>query len=241
MLIQYTLKLLIPFLEFGARTQYKYGKRSVPKSQLAVSFSKFAGLISDSRMLWRLFGLLPIIQWMSSLERSPPANRRLLTIERLQALSMLGYYPLEHLYYFGAHKIYPISAQRLSKLALWSTRFWAAYVVLQFLHIKEDMDALSERAARLKQARRAQLAGKAAESANEIAEKAGAREELSHEYESIKKRKLAIIQDFIINLAYFPQTIHWSLEKGAFSNDIWTTIFGFVAAVASFKRGYETA
>lgn len=65
---------------------------------------------------------------------------------------MLFYYPLEHLYYLRTHDIIPFSvALRLpfarkpmsielnaTKLALWSTRAWAVYLVLQFYHLRED-------------------------------------------------------------------------------------------------------
>ena len=80
---------------------------------------------------------------------------------------MLAYYPLEHLYYLLSHDIIPdkitlpsITAfipfirtkpssknipLDLGKLGLWSTRFWAAYVVLQLAHLREDNKLLQLR------------------------------------------------------------------------------------------------
>lgn len=80
---------------------------------------------------------------------------------------MLAYYPLEHLYYLLSHDIIPdkialpsatafvpfIRTQPssksiqldLGKLGLWSTRFWAAYVVLQLAHLREDSKLLQMR------------------------------------------------------------------------------------------------
>ena len=74
--------------------------------------------------------MLPIIQWLVSIEKSQPATRKLLTIERLQGWSMLAYYPLEHVYYLASHKLLPwkLSRRTIDALGLWSTRFWAAYV-----------------------------------------------------------------------------------------------------------------
>ena len=67
----------------------------------------------------------------------------------------MAYYPLEHLYYFRANSLLPATlaipflSKRLSlninKLALWSTRFWALYVFLQFAHLKEDLKLLKLR------------------------------------------------------------------------------------------------
>lgn len=104
---------------------------------------------------------------MIALERSPPPTRRLRTIERLQGWSMLAYYPLEHLYYLLSHSAIPdklplpsltafIPFVRtkpgtkhipldLGALGVWSTRFWAAYVVLQIAHLREDSKLLAVR------------------------------------------------------------------------------------------------
>ena len=70
---------------------------------------------------------------------------------------MLAYYPLEHLYYLLTHSIIPnkLPVPSLSggkgipldagKLGIWSTRFWAAYVVLQLAHLQEDNKLLGMR------------------------------------------------------------------------------------------------
>ena len=80
---------------------------------------------------------------------------------------MLAYYPLEHLYYLLSHSVIPdklplpsltafIPFVRtrpsdkhipldLGTLSVWSTRFWAAYVVLQLSHLREDGKLLTAR------------------------------------------------------------------------------------------------
>lgn len=101
------------------------------------------------------------------MERNPPPTRRLLTIERLQGWSMLAYYPLEHIYYMLTHDIIPttfalptlaslipfVASKPSGKLvtlnrgafAIWSCRFWATYIILQFVHMKEDFKLLKLR------------------------------------------------------------------------------------------------
>ena len=108
-------------------------------------------------------GLLPIFDWLVTLERKPPVTRKLHTIERLQAWSMLGYYPLEHIYWLLSHSIIPstmtfpslfpelrllekpagkqiiLNGGQLSRISI---RFWLAYIVLQFMHFTEDSKRL---------------------------------------------------------------------------------------------------
>ena len=149
-------------------------------------------------------GLLPILKWLISLERSPPATRNLLTIERLQGWSMLAYYPLEHVYYLASHGIIPTvftsplslftSKKRklsldLSTFGLWSCRCWAVYVVLHFAHLLEDRKLLKQRYNSLRKAKGTGLT--------------------QGEKFEIRQRWDAFWSEVIINLGYFPLTIHW--------------------------------
>lgn len=158
-------------------------------------------------MFWKqltdeFLGLLPIYQWLTSLERMPPPTRKLLTIERLQGWSMIAYYPLEHLYYLCAHSILPstfslpLSKKRISLdinwLGLWSTRFWAVYVLLQFAHLREDRQLLKMQERSLSRAKGKGKAG------DDIAEKA-----------EIEKRWDALVNELVVNVGYLPLTIHW--------------------------------
>ena len=91
------------------------------------------------------------------MERDPPPTRALLTIERLQAWSMLAYYPLEHLYYLRTRNLIPATIPSImslfrrswrrihlnaNSLVKWSCRAWAVYVILQFAHLIEDRKLL---------------------------------------------------------------------------------------------------
>lgn len=257
MVIQYAAKLLIPILHLRARLQHRAGFRKDPFSTAAPALNKLASTVSDARMLWRIWGLLPIFQWLISLERSPPPTRRLLTIERAQGWSMLAYYPMEHLYYLLSHEIIPssislpfsrsssspssplpsttasltpssaapskgppASPRTLSldstALSLWSTRFWALYVVLQFAHLREDRALLLRR------------------------ERVLSKEKVKgQEHAELKRRWDAWWNELAVNVGYLPLTVHWSLEQGLFKNDIWVSIFGFAAAIASFRSGWK--
>ena len=113
---------------------------------------------------------------------------------------MLIYYPLEHLYYFTSHSILPPrispSPSVNAKVILWSCRAWAAYVVLQFLHLREDWKLLKLRERALKR-----------NSGTPI----GVGEGSSTFVEDIEvaQRKSAIWNEFLVNVGYLPLTLHW--------------------------------
>lgn len=147
-------------------------------------------------------GLLPIFQWMISMERNPPPTRTLHTIERLQGWSMLGYYPLEHLYYLRAHNLIPTSIPALSailgrsskrislngnKLILWSSRFWLLYVVLQFAHLREDRKLLLTRQRNLRKGKGLSVEDK----------------------EDLRKRWDSLGNELVANAANLPLALHW--------------------------------
>lgn len=231
-LIQYTLKLIVPFLHWRARLQHRAGIRKDATSNAAPSLASFTSIISDARMLGRFWGLLPIFQWMISMERNPPPTRTLHTIERLQGWSMLGYYPLEHLYYLRAHNLIPTSIPALSailgrsskrislngnKLILWSSRFWLLYVVLQFAHLREDRKLLLTRQRNLRKGKGLSVEDK----------------------EDLRKRWDSLGNELVANAANLPLALHWSLESGIFANDIWVTIFSLINGIATFRGGWK--
>jgi len=231
-LIQYTLKLLVPFLHLRARLQHRAGIRKDATSHAAPSLASFANIISDAKMLGRFWGLLSIFQWMISMERNPPPTRTLHTIERLQGWSMLGFYPLEHLYYLRVHDLIPTSipafsvilgrrSKRISldagKLILWSCRCWLLYVVLQFAHLREDRKLLLTRQKNLKKGK-----GLSAE-----------------DKEDLRNRWDAFWNELVANAANLPVALHWSLESGLFGNDIWVTVFSLINGIAAFRGGWR--
>ena len=117
---------------------------------------------------------------------------------------MLFYYPLEHLYYLRIHDIVPPSvALRLpfarkpvtikfdaSNLALWSTRAWAVYLILQFYHLREDF--------RLWKAQRKALQRVKEPSADDDAER-----------RNLSQRWDAMVNELLGSIANLPLALHW--------------------------------
>ncbi|EKM78827.1 hypothetical protein AGABI1DRAFT_114405 [Agaricus bisporus var. burnettii JB137-S8] len=233
MVIQYTIKLIVPFLRLRARLQHRAGLRHEPISRAANACAKFDNMLGDSRTLWRFVGLLPILQWLISLERNQQPTRNIHVIERLQGWAMLAYYPLEHLYYLSSHGIIPntvknplrsISQRKFIRLdpntlGIWSCRCWALYVILQFFHLRENRRLLRSRQKALRKAKSTGLT--------------------PAEKEELTQRWDAWWSEVVVNLGYLPLTIHWSLKKGLYKNELWTAIFGLIAGVASFRSGWR--
>lgn len=144
------------------------------------------------------------MQWLISLERTPPATRNLLTLERLQGWSMLAYYTLEHLSYLLFHGVIPSKVPNIlsffsssdrqisldaNGLSIWSCRFWALYVFLQFAHLREDFILLRARQKNLRKGKGTGLS--------------------SIEKKELQQRWDAYWSDFVTNLGYLPLTVHW--------------------------------
>ena len=148
-------------------------------------------------------GMLPIIQWLISLERAHPPTRRLLTIERTQGWTMLAFYPLQHLSYFRKHDLVPAALplppglpssagkpRRVTvnpaAVSLWSSRLWATYVVLQLAHLREDRTLLIKKRRALSRL-------------NSVEKE---RAELARRWDTW-------YNELAVNLSFLPMTIHW--------------------------------
>ncbi|EEB96037.1 hypothetical protein MPER_04897, partial [Moniliophthora perniciosa FA553] len=231
-IIQCIAKLLAAYLSLRARLQHRAGLRPKPVSNAAAGCTNFARVVSRSRALYRFWGLIPIVQWMVALERSPQPTRNLLNIERLQGWSMLGYYPLEHLGFLRSNDVIPSQLSvRLSPIAkpkqlsidagelgLWSCRCWAAYVVLQFAHLREQRKLLQTRQRNLRKAKGSNLS---------IAEKA-----------ELKKSWEAYWDGLILNIANFALALNDSSRTGIMGS-VWYDLLTLFATTLSFRSGWK--
>ncbi|ESK90919.1 glutamyl-trna amidotransferase subunit a [Moniliophthora roreri MCA 2997] len=231
-IIQCIARLLAAYLSLRARLQHRAGLRPKPVSNAAVGCTNFARVVSRSRTLYRFWGLMHIVQWMGALERSPQPTRSLLNIERLQGWSMLGYYPLEHLSFLRSNDIIPSQlSARLSPLAkpkqlnidagelsLWSCRCWAAYVVLQFAHLREQRKLLQTRQRNLRKAKGSSLS--------------------RAEKEELKKSWEAYWNGLILNVANFALALNDSSRTGIMGS-VWYDLLTLFATALSFKSGWE--
>jgi len=55
-IIQYAVKIIVPLLNLRARLQHRAGLRDNPTSRAAQSYARLGSIVSDSRILWRIWG-----------------------------------------------------------------------------------------------------------------------------------------------------------------------------------------
>jgi len=243
MVTQYGSKLVIALLslQHAMRIRLRHGTKAYHAvhggSAAAKRVERLASLIGDARTLFRIWGILPIIQWMIGMERSPPPTRLLHNIERIQGWSMLIYCPLEALAYLGSHSVLPISAHTQGKFYLAGARFWMLYVVLQLLHLVEDNRLLRLRARALERSRGHPTPARTPVTEKKV-ELGDAQAETRAMWRELDQRKEAILNQLWVNLGYLPLTIHWSSRTGLIS-DAWVGLFGTVAAMAGLRSGWR--
>jgi len=177
------LSLLTKFLPFLGTQPLKSPTAISPTS---VRLKKLSVKLADVRVLLRLQGIIPTYQCFLAAHASPPSDATLATVAKLQTYANMFYFPLENAAYLASHEIIPMTKRTETQLWLWSSRFWAAYVVLEFI--------------RLYRIRQIQKKGKGKEKAG------NAGDNWSRKWWA----------QLILNLSYAPQTIHWSVEGGVF-------------------------
>nr|CDI51369.1 uncharacterized protein BN887_04349 [Melanopsichium pennsylvanicum 4] len=251
MLTQYSSKLVIVLMNLQyALRQRMLGIRSTKSSSVAQRVQKLSSLISDARVLYRIWGILPILKWMIGLERSPPPTRLLHNIERIQGWSMIAYCPMEAVAYLAGHGILPVSEAIQNTFWLWGSRFWALYVGLQLLHLVEDNRLLRLRAKALERSRGHPTPNKIQLNSNEFITSSSEKSSTTNSseeqvitrrmWDELDGRKAAILNELWVNLGYLPLTIHWSCTKGLMGEG-WVGLFGTIAAMAGLRSGWKAS
>lgn len=233
-----TDKTLMVIQYFSKVLMWYYNRNG--KSSVAVRIGNFSGPVSDFRILLRYYGLLPMIQWAKYIEQTPPASPLLKRLERIEVISNILYYPLEHIYWLGAHNVIPISQATVNKVGMWSCRFWALYVLVHFVHLAEEYRLLKIKGRRLtaKLAKDGESTEKPAGSSSGVAvvtdpASIDARASLDEEYK-------ALALNTVVNAAHLPLTVHWSLENSGFP-DVGVGFFGTIAAAVQFYNTWKRA
>ncbi|KAL8278775.1 hypothetical protein RQP46_008844 [Phenoliferia psychrophenolica] len=185
-------------------------KRIATKSRLdlALRIGKLGSIISDARVLYRLLGIFPIISWVQSLNdpATAPKDKKLARIEWLQGWSMLIYYPMEHAYYLAGKGVFDISTDNVNALAIWSCRFWATYVVLQFAHIRRSYTLLAEARRSLSTSSSSKLLSADKVTSSDVADE-------KRELARIEKTGESLKNDLLVQVGYLPLTMHWFVPR----------------------------
>lgn len=206
-------------VQYSSKIIIWYLNRQNAKSDFAKRIANLAGPVSDFRILLRYYGLIPLIKWIIDSEKNPDPNPRLQALGRMQNIANLLYYPLEHAYWLSLHHVIPTTDQTRDRIGMWSCRFWCAYVILYFAQLFEEKRLLD-----LKQ--------------KAISKKSD--EKVSQELAKIKHQRNIWSINALINAAYLPLTIHWSMEQSSFP-DVAVGFFGTIAAIAQVHLAWKDA
>jgi len=220
MTTQYAAKLLIPLLQLRAKIQHHAGRRLKPRSETAEGLFKLASQLSLARRVSGLWGIIGIFKALSTLERSQPTSRTQLTLQRLQGLSMLIYYPLEYVSFFSspfAPLLSGVSPQTSAKAQLWSIRAWGVYVALQILLLRHEWRLISRPEYENDSTKDVKVQNNAA----------------------LRKHKFAIVCGLVANISRLPVILHWSISGGIYGSEAYTNILSFISSVAALKGGWE--
>jgi hypothetical protein len=104
-------------------------------ARLSASSKVLSARISDYRMFVRLWGLLSIYTWGKSVYNSPPKDPVLRSIAYAQVSVNLCFQTFENMAYLANHGITNLSPEKQGRAWLYSARFWAAHVALDFVRL----------------------------------------------------------------------------------------------------------
>lgn len=171
------------------------------KDVLVQRIRAFVNPLSDTRMVMRFFGLLPILDGLS--QKTSQTDPLLQRIERLQLYAMLVYYPTEHVYWLGSHKVLDI--EQADKWSRWSCRAWAVYILLDLVAIYHQLQPLNDKI--------------------RIAADPKQQKQLEEERDELVIRATVCMADL-------PMALHWSLASYPLS-DLTIGTLGLISAVGS--------
>ena len=147
---------------------------------------------------------------------SPPEDVLIRRISYAQVLVNIFYQYLENGAYLASKGVLGWSAEKQTRAWVWSSRFWMAHVGLDFIRLYHEY-VMRRRRGTLEERR---TAGSKGDVITELG---------YSEWRSQWRREM------VVNMAYAPLTVHWSLEKGLVG-DFWVGLFGSVAGIAGFRE-----
>lgn len=180
---------------------------------------KLEELISDFRIFVRMWGLLDLYLWGRDTYVNPPKDKVIKSITWIQVFSNVIYQYMENVAYLASKGILntdgwtgEAGTKRQTWWWIWSSRFWAAHVGLEFVRLGYQWHQDSKQAAAEGEEKEDKL-------------------ERRKKYETWWRQAIS-------NAGWGPLTIHWSLEEGCVS-DAWVGLFGTIAGGVGFRERWR--
>ncbi|KAH8705286.1 hypothetical protein BGW36DRAFT_367282 [Talaromyces proteolyticus] len=202
-----------------------------PPSSARPPLLAFSSLMSETRYTLRLFQLISIWSWGSSVYKSPPKDRTLRAIAYLEVLLILVYQALENVVYLASKGI---AGQKLvsriggaKNWSLWSCRAWFGYVLLQFVRLRRESVLFAQQEREKMKLRAEQVL-------------AGEKPASPSDQEEAEARRLVVRtwrKKLVNSLAWAPLCAHWSFEQGI---GVPANLTGLISLSAGVWNTYDT-
>ncbi|KAG0648658.1 hypothetical protein D0Z07_4730 [Hyphodiscus hymeniophilus] len=188
---------------------------SIPPSRLLITAKRLkalSSLISDFRIFARLWGLLGIYKWGKRTVADPPEDDVVRRIVYTQVLVNIFFQCLENGAYLSSKGVMGWTSEKQNRAWIWSSRFWMAHVGLDFLRLGRVLMLRRHRGTEEQK----RVDGPKGDVITERGE---------------QEWRAAWAKEVIVNAAWAPLTLHWSLEKGLIG-DFWVGVLGSVAGLS---------
>lgn len=140
----------------------------------------------------------------------PPEDALLRRISYAQVLVNVAFQFLENGAYLSMKGVLGWSAEKQAKAWHWSSRFWMSHVLLDFVRLYHE-HALRKAASK-----------------GQISEKGEVVEESERAWKAKWRKEL------VVDMAFAPLTLHWSLEKGLVG-EFWVGFLGSIAGITGLR------
>jgi len=194
------------------------------RTEQAEAIGKFASQLSNYRMITRFSGVPATIESFFALKDEKDPLLR--AIASAQAVSMLGYYPLEHIAWLSDNGI----IRKIDTDPLWrlSSMSWWLYVVLDLIVAFKKHKSLSKQIERVQ--RRISSSVSTSEESKE------AKKQLS---DLLQQKRIRFLQTVTV-LCDFVLAWHWSVKTSPFS-DLMIGIVGSIGSMIGFYFRWKAA
>jgi len=207
-----TRRLISQAIDLPPNTTVIIDTSSLHASRLLMTSRRLKALgelISDFRIFVRLWGLLSIYNWGKRVYNSPPADVLVRRIVYTQVVSNIAFQYLENGAYLASKGVLGWSKEKQSRAWIWSSRFWMLHVGLDLVRLWREASLRAQK-------------GKSNPGSDE-----------ENKWTETWRREM------VVNAAWFPLTLHWSLEQG-YASDFWIGVLGSVAGLAGFRELWRT-
>jgi hypothetical protein len=221
----------LAFVMYGARMVAHFRERNhIGTKDTVEALRKLSGSLAQTRTIFRFRGTFPYI---SQLLKSGVLTGDTPLLQKIQVISMLLYYPLEHIYFLGSMGLLNIKPKNVLEASRWSCTFWFVYTFLEVFNVFKDF---------LKFKRNVRLLGPGpVDHAATLNEKnAPVDEKVKHSLENVSQAQNQLSQEAYLLIkrtvslsCFLPMSLHFSLKKSPFPQ-LFIDILGFIAAINNY-------